>query len=523
MSFFHGITVTEVNTGGQTIQVVNSAVIGLIGSAPQWSAASGAGPGINVPTLVSTQNQASNFGKMIVGYTIPEALDAIQKQNAGSVVVIDVFNPVSHQTVVAPESLTGPAVNAIPVFVGHMGLVGPGLPNYGTLATTVTVTNSGATITYVEGTDYTIDYVNGLLYTKVGGSITVSEALKVGFAYCDPSKVIATDIVGTVTAGVYTGIQALQTTFQTMGLFAKLLITPRFQDTVTSAALLAMAVKIRAYAFTDAAPATTVSAAIANRGTSGTTFNQASDRLGLTFPWQMKSANAILPTGVTVSAQGVIGYTYASGTVDTPYSTWVAGATSAKDISSGYWYSPSNTVITGILGPDISMYMSAYDSASDTNLLNAAGIITVFNGFGTGYRVWGNRSSSFPASSSVTTFIAIRRTLDVIEQSIQYSSLPYLDQPITNGLINTIMSTVNAFINSLIQQGALITGSKVTYDPSNNTSAQLAAGQLTFNINVMPPPPAEQIIYQFSVDTSLLANLGASVSSTSSSTTNVTA
>jgi phage tail sheath protein FI len=83
---------------------------------------------------------------------------------------------------------------------------------------------------------------------------------------------------------------------------------------------------------------------------------------------------------------------------------------------------------------------------------------------------------------------------------------------------------VNGFINSLIQQGALIAGSTVTYNPVDNPPASLANGQLTFEVSVMPPPPAEQIIYNFSINTSLLANLGASVTSTSTtSNVNVTA
>jgi hypothetical protein len=522
MAFFHGITVTEVNTNGVSIQVVNSAVIGLIGSAPQWSASSGAGPGINVPTLIQSAAQGSNFGKQIAGYTIPEALADIQLQGAGAVIVIDVFNPLLHQSTFAANPLTGPASNSVPVTLGHMGLIGPGLPN--TPLSTVVVKNQAGSTTYVEGTDYTIDYVNGLLYTKSGGAITSAQALEVSGAYCDPSKVDYTDIIGTVTGSTYTGIQALQTTFQTMGLFAKLLITPTFHDASTSANLLAMATKLRAISFTDAPPNTTVATAIANRGAAGNAFNQASDRLALTFPWQLKTPTSISPTGVVVSAQGTIGYTTLTGTVDTPYSTWVAGATAASDISNGFWFSPSNTIINGILGPDVSLYMSAYDPTSDTNALNAAGIMTVFNGFGTGYRTWGNRASSFPSSGAVTTFIAVRRTLDVVEQSIQYSSLPFADKPITNGLINSILQSVNAFLNSLIQQGALIAGSTVTYNPVDNPPASLANGQLTFEVSVMPPPPAEQIIYNFSINTSLLANLGASITSTSTTNNvNVTA
>lgn len=516
MAFFHGIEVTEVSTGGITIQVVNSAVIGLIGSAPQWLAPAGSGPGINVPTLVASQNTAGNFGPLVQGYTIPYALNAIQQQGSGAAVVIDVFNPNVHQTVVAPAAFTAPTSTTVPIFLGHMGLVGPALPNYTIATSTVTVKNQAGTTTYVEGTDYTIDYVHGLLYTKTGGSITAGEALEIGYAYCDPSKVASTDIVGTVAGGVYTGIQALQTTFQTMGLFAKLLITPSFTDATTSAALLTMANKIRAIAFTDAPPQTSVAAAISNRGTAGNAFNQASDRLVLSAPYQLLMDTGIVPTGVTISPQGIIVLTHASTTMEFPLSTLQAAATAAKDLAKGYWYSPSNTEIIGTLGPDISMYMSAFDSNADTNQLNGAGIMTVFNSFGTGYRVWGNRASSFPSSSEVTTFLSVRRTLDVIEQSIQVAMLPFLDQPITNGLINSILTSVNAFVRTLIQNGALVGGS-ISYNPSDNPVANLQAGQLVFEVSVMPPPPAEEIVFNVFVDTSLLASLGPTVSSNAAS------
>lgn len=761
MSFFHGITITEVQSNGVNVQIINSAVIGLVGSAPQWSAPAGAGPGISKPTLVLTASQASNFGQEIAGYTIPSALGDIQEQGAGAVIVIDVFNPLIHQSTFISVPITAPTGTVVPVSLGYMGLIGPGLPNtplatvsldavvapggatgasyaaadtitlaggvssvaailtvattqlvqlasnaagggsdttsyepgdeitlaggthsiapvlevtstkvvaaavaaggsggtngtqtvtgttgngtkfqasvtvsggaitavlsisvagnyalnptdltiepvtgadlvgaelaltmgvntfniivpgsftvnsatftqasttgvgtgatfnggvfgvltatvstagsYSTVPTnpvgqasttgsgtgatfnitfagppsTVLVKNSNSSTTYVEGTDYKIDYVNGLLYLLGGSAITNAQSLKVTAAYCDPSKVSASDIVGAVSGNTYTGLQALLTTFNRLGFTAQILIAPSFYDLVTATALLSMANQLKAYTFVDAPPQTSVATAVANRGAGGSPFNLASDRLGLCFPWQNKVATAISPTGVVISAQGIVGYTKVTGNVDTPYSQWVAGALSASDVdpARGFWYSPSNYQIEGILGPDISMYMSAFDPAADTNTLNAAGIITVFNGFATGFRVWGNRSSSFPASTSVTTFTCIRRTLDVVERSIQVASLPCLDQPITNGLINSILTSVNRFINSLIQKGALLSGSSINYVPADNPPDQLALGKLTFEVNVMPPPPAENIIYNFAVDLALLANLGPATSS----------
>src|SRR5574340_645786 len=215
----------------------------------------------------------------------------------------------------------------------------------------------------------------------------------------------------------------------------------------------------------------------------------------------------IVPTGNTLNNQGVVVNELYNANADSSYSQWVAGATAAQDIANGYWFSPSNTQIQGIVGPDVSMYSSAFDPASDTNTLNAQGIVTVLNGFGTGLRVWGNRSAAYPSYTDAKVFIPIRRTMDVIEASVQLAMMQFLDQPISNGLINSILATVNGFLRTLIQRGALI-GGTCSYNPAENLSTQLAAGQLTFDLAIMPPPPAEEIIFNVSVNTALLNTLG---------------
>ena len=55
-------------------------------------------------------------------------------------------------------------------------------------------------------------------------------------------------------------------------------------------------------------------------------------------------------------------------------------------------------------GPDVQLYASAVDASSDVNNLNSNGIVTVFNAFGTGFRVWGNRSSAYPSSTRAGQF-----------------------------------------------------------------------------------------------------------------------
>jgi phage tail sheath protein FI len=539
-------------------------------------------PGSEKLVLVNSTAGINSFGPMIQGFSIPYALEHISMQagssGIGQILVVDVFNPAVHNTAVANQSLTVPSSGLLYVNTGHMGLVGPGL-NGGTYATTVVVgtngtlpnwqastaytlntiikptTNNagnfwfrattagtsgsteptfpqtvGGTVTdgsviwtnigtsYGEGIDYTVDYVNGLIYVKTGGAISAGESLSVSYSYCDPTKVQDTDLIGSVTNGVYTGMQLFQLAFATFGFKPRILLAPGYngnvgsKDLTVAAALTSLANQLPAIALVDSAPNTPVATAIANRSNPSSPFDTASYRVGLCFPNEQFVDEGYVPTGTTINNAGAVVNQISGAVSDSPYSSWVAGAWSAKILSSGFWTSPSNTPIVGPVGPDVAMYMSAFDPNSDTNNLNAQGIITVFNGYGTGLRVWGNRSSAFPTYTDPVTFLSVRMALDIIEEGIRQTSLQFLDQPITAGLINGILGSAQAFLNSQIQQGALVSGSNIVFNPSDNPASSLAAGVLVFELNLIPPPPAEKISYNFVINTNLLNNVTNAVS-----------
>jgi phage tail sheath protein FI len=86
--------------------------------------------------------------------------------------------------------------------------------------------------------------------------------------------VLDSDVVGSVTGTMYTGIQALRTTYGTMGFFAKILIAPGYsQDAAAASALLSTALTIRAIALIDSPPSISPATAIANRGVAGNVFD----------------------------------------------------------------------------------------------------------------------------------------------------------------------------------------------------------------------------------------------------------
>jgi phage tail sheath protein FI len=529
MSFFHGISILEQLAGGVGIQSINAAVIGLVGSAPTWAVSSSAivqPPQPNKLFLVNNTPAAGAMGPLIQGYSIPYALSHILEQSGqngvGQVICINVFNPAVHQTTVSGQTLTMPASGTQYVNLGHMGIVGPGLNGY-TNATTLVFKNAGGNVTYIENTDYTVDYINGFVYAKSGGALSTGQGVQASYAYCDPSKVADADLIGAVTSGVYTGMQNFILSFSSFGFNPRILIAPGYngyvgsKDQSVAAALVAVANQVRGIALADSSSSVTVSTALSNRSNATTSFGLASGRLGLTYPNLFFEDVGIIPTGNSLNSSGTVINTTVTTLVDGPMSAWAAGAWSASILANGFWVSPSNKPLNGPTGPDTNIYMSAFDPNSDTNNLNAAGIVTVNNNFGTGLLVWGNRAASFPSASDPTTFLAVRMALDVIEISIQQASLQFLDQPITVGLIRSVLASVNGFIRTMIQQGALLPGSQILYNPNDNPATQLSLGIVTFEVDVMPPPPAENIVYDFIIDSSLLNNIGPLVVAAASS------
>ncbi|MBQ3311604.1 phage tail sheath subtilisin-like domain-containing protein [bacterium] len=303
------------------------------------------------------------------------------------------------------------------------------------------------------------------------------------------------DIIGGVDAltGKRTGLKAFEDCYSLFGYYPKTIVAPVYCE---SAAIVPeiniICNKIRAIGLVDAPVGASVQDVITGRGSQGAiNFNTSSDRIVLCYP-HLKVYDSETDT---IKLQ--------------PYSQRLAGVIAAKDIEKGYHWSPSNTEIQGIIGVERQLTSMINDPTSEVNTLNEAGIVTVFNSYGSGFRTWGNRSAAFPTKTSPTNFINVRRTADILHESVEYSMLQFIDYPIDNGLIDSICETVNQFIRALIGRGALIDG-KCSFNQDKNPAAELANGHLLFDIEFMPPTPAERITFESFIDIELLKSLGAS-------------
>lgn len=308
------------------------------------------------------------------------------------------------------------------------------------------------------------------------------------------ADVTKADIIGGVDSvtGKRTGLQTFKDCYSLFGYFPKTIIAPVYcEDTAVVSEMQVICDKIRAIGIVDAPVGTTVQDAIKGRGPQGTiNFNTSSDRIVLCYP-HLKVYDSASDSNVLE-----------------PYSQRLAGVMAAKDVDKGYHWSPSNTEIKGIIGVEKQLTSMINDPTSEVNTLNEAGIVTVFNSYGTGFKTWGNRSAAYPTSTNVTNFINIRRTADILHESVEYSMLQFIDYPIDNGLIESITETVNSFIRTLIGRGALIDG-KCTYNSDKNPVTEIANGHILFDVEFMPPVPAERITFESFIDIELLKSLGA--------------
>lgn len=472
-NFLHGVETIEVKNGGVPIVVVKSAVVGLVGTAP-------AGP-VNEPIQILSSDDAAQFGSALSGFTIPQALDAIFDHGAGTVIVVNVLDPAVHCDHASEEELEFAAVN------GRVYLAHPAVRE-------LTLTGEDGSTTYEEGTDYTLSATSGLVTRLAAGSIPAGGKVKASYKYADPTKIKAGDIIGGIDEdGDRTGFSLLESCYQLFGYDPKILIAPGYCTQLSVASeMVAQAEKLQAMALIDAPIGTTYQEAITGRGPKGTiNFSFASERAVLCYP-HLKVYSSEL-----------------DGDVLEPFSQRLAGVMCVTDNDQGYWKSPSNEAIQGITGVELSLTAKIDDAQSQVNLLNEKGIVTVYNSYGSGFKVWGNRSSAYPNETDWETFICVRRTKDIIDESIRYSSAQFIDRPIDKALIDTILESVNQFFRKLQGDGAIM-GGLAWFDQNRNPDTKIKAGHLLIQYKFTPKPPLERLTYESELTGEYLITLSGS-------------
>lgn len=471
MAFLHGVNTTNQLAQGQPGELVKSSIIALVGIAPIGDA----------QKLVRSVNPTDDaqFGKPVPGFNIPKTLQII-RQIAGStpVLVVNVFDVNTHTTDVVDEVVT--------VANGKFSLA------FAPIGAITVKNNDNSPATIVAGTDYSIDeYGKGVV---LSGTIANGTSYKFTYKKLNAGAVTSSHIIGTTNgSGVRTGLQLFDEAYNQFGYNPKVLLSPGYIAVAAVAAeMRAKALKYRAIYLQDAPYGTTVSGALNGRGVGGTiNFNTNSSRAFLLYPF-IKS------------------FDEATGTdLDYSFSAYMAGVIALTDRTKGFWKSPSNEPIPNATGVEKLVTFNPNDENSEANQLNAAGITTVVTRFGTGFVTWGNRSAAFPTSTNPLSFITLQRIDDVIAETMEQSVVEDLDKPITRAFIDYLVDKGQALMNDLIQKGAILPGSKIVYNPEDNTAENLAAGKVVLERVYMGVTPAETITFKNVIDISLYNQLNA--------------
>ena len=287
------------------------------------------------------------------------------------------------------------------------------------------------------------------------------------------------NIIGGVnaTTGDYEGVQCFIGSESKLGVCPRILIAPGFthqrpEDTETPGTFLAnpvvseligIAERLRAVIIADG-PNTTDEAAVAWAGDFG------SPRVYVVDPGVKK-----LVAGEVANA---------------PASPCVAGLIAKSDNERGFWWSPSNQNINGIIGTKRPVDFALGDANARANLLNEQGIATIIRQ--DGYRLWGNRTLS---ADPKWMFLSVRRTADIINDSLLRAHLWAVDRNITKTYIEDVTEGVNAYLRHLTQIGAIL-GGRCWADPELNTPDQISQGKVYFDFDFTPPYPAEHITFR---------------------------
>ncbi|WP_375707701.1 phage tail sheath family protein, partial [Bartonella sp. AA1HLJMS] len=176
--------------------------------------------------------------------------------------------------------------------------------------------------------------------------------------------------------------------------------------------------------------------------------------------------------------------------IEQPASAAVAGVIAKTDFTHGFWHSPSNKVINGIVGTARPIDFSIGDRSSRANLLNEQNITTIIRE--NGYRLWGNRTLS---SDTKFAFLSVVRTADMINDAILRGHLWAVDRNIKKTYMNDVSESVNAYLRDLKAQGAIL-GGRCTPDLELNTASAIEGGRVYFNVEFTPTTPAEHITFR---------------------------
>lgn len=480
MARLHGVETIELTSGTVAVTTIQTAIIGLVGTAPDASSGIPAGGTSGTPIL----DNVVTFSAVIAG-------------RAGNVIVVDALSAVpDKQTPVAVETsaVWDAAARRLTVTLGcdESGVLTatPGdVVDAVNALSDATLRASGdgngrvspfsLQLSGGEDEPFPLNTPVAIVGTTMLSRLGDKGTLKPALLEINDQRNALTVVVRVSEAGqenaqraaVLAGAGALssaksETTYQ-----PRIVIAPGFsEDDAVGKALETVAAKLRAVAYVDCASGATLQEVVQRRQSYG-------------------ARTELLRPRVQVSNT-------AGQLVYRPYSAFAAGLRARIDYEKGWWWSKSNQDVYNMLGVEQIDEFIPGDENCEANLLNMQNVSTLIRR--AGFKHWGNRLC---ATDPQWRFESVRRTADVIEDSIQETMLEYVDRPLDRENADDIIGTINAYLRQLVGLGAIF-GGRAWLDEELNTAESLAAGVLYINYDFGPKSPTELISLRVRVNNS---------------------
>jgi phage tail sheath protein FI len=289
------------------------------------------------------------------------------------------------------------------------------------------------------------------------------------------------NVIGTTTAGIKTGLQALLAAEAQVQRRPRIIIAPGLDTQAVTAAMVIVAQKLRGMAYASAI-GSDVAAAVTYRA-----------------QFSARELMLIYPDFVAFDVEAA-----ENATSFGP--ARAAGLRARIDQEQGWHKTLSNVPVQGVIGltKDIQWDMSS--NATEAATLNDAGITACVHAGG-GYRFWGNRTCS---EDPLFAFESATRTAQILQDTIAGGLLWAIDKPLRPSLVKDIVETINHMFRQQIAGGYLI-GAQAWFDKAKNTEDVLAAGKLLLDYNYTPVPPLEQLAFTQTITTAYFADFASGI------------
>jgi phage tail sheath protein FI len=273
-------------------------------------------------------------------------------------------------------------------------------------------------------------------------------------------------VIGENTGGQRTGIQALLTAQQQLGVKPRILGAPGLDDKPVADALTAAGQHLRGMAYVSAWQAEDVSAALDYANGFG-----------------QRETMVIWPNFKAWS-------TKANAAEEVPAVAYAMGLRALIDQQQGWHKSLSNVPVNGPNGISKDVFFDLQNENTDCDLLNEGNVTTLINY--QGYRFWGNRTCS---TEELFRFETATRTAQVLADTVAEGHFEFVDKPLSPGLVHDIIEGINARFRSLKAGGYILDG-KAWFDAQINTTETLKSGKLIIDYDYTPVPPLEDLGFQ---------------------------